>query len=306
MEGEDYNYLVVGGTSFDIVDGGKRLGGSAYYAVLALIHLGVKPVVITNSPALSKVFKDAALVIAPPQGSEIIYEIKEFSTGKALKLIKCSPTGLSKLIKNPLLNETRRINGLVLSPIACELSINDLSKLENLFAKSDVVGVDIQGFVREFKDDGVVEINHEMFYELVDALKHLGKKFFLKGDIMEYPQTCYGRGVGNCVSDDYEGLIIQTNAGGSLYVYDGRNKKSFSLKPLPEIHGGEIGTGDIFTAVLTYMLSKGENLLQALSKASVAGGLKVARQSPPWFTLPELDLLKDKVELTNQLVRNND
>ncbi len=290
------NYLVVGGTSSDIINGEKRLGGSAYYASLALIHLGVKPIIITNSPILNKVFKGSARILSPPDGTEITYEIRENSGRRELKLVVSPTTNLLRLLKKSVLNNSFRAKGVIISPIAHELGVRNLRKLMN-YLKAIIVGIDIQGFVRGFKSSGFVDINYERFYDLINSFNCYGKKCFLKGDINEFPPSCREASIKNCVNEGFEGIIIQTNAGYSLHVYNSVSGKFFTLRPLPGITGEEVGTGDVFTAVLTYFLGKGENLIQAVTKASVAGGLKVARPNPPWFTPNELEVMMRKVKV---------
>jgi len=303
MEGEGGNYLVVGGTSIDLMEGRRQLGGSAYYASMALIHLGIKPIIVTNSSTLKSVFGSSAEVISPTKGSEVIYGIREFPKYRELKLIRCAAVRLISLLENhPLINSKHKINGLIISPIACELRINDLNKLISRFSDVGMIGIDIQGFMRDLREGSVVRINYENFYRLIDSLRGFRGTYFIKGDVKEYPPPCRGGGIADCVDDDFKGLIIQTNAGDSLHIYPQRNKELISLKPLPNIYGEETGTGDIFTAVLTYLLSRGEKLISAISKASVAGGLKVARYLPPWFTYQELELLERKVAMTYRRV----
>jgi len=300
---EKDNYLVIGGTSSDIINEKRRLGGSAYYASLALIHLNVKPTTITNSPILNKVFGGSAKILTPPNGSEIIYKIRENRGNRELKLISPAPKNLLRPLEEYVSNNFLRVDGVIISPIAHEIGVRDLRKLMD-YLEVIAVGIDIQGFVRSFGEDGSVKISYEGFHNLINSFNCFGKKCFLKGDINEFPPSCRGVNIRNCVREGFEGIIIQTNAKYSLHVYDSISKEFFTLRPLPGINGDEVGTGDVFTAVLTYFLTRDESLIQAVAKASVAGGLKAARPNPPWFTLHELEVLEEKVSTTCELVRN--
>ncbi len=285
---EKPNVLVVAGTTTDIIGGHERSGGSAYYITQALYLLGIKPIVLTNSPKLAASFRNKAKILAPPKGSDIVYEINFHDSGKReLTLLKSSVIPVRDLVASHAVEDPDLI---IVSPVDNEIRLEDLITLLNFDAPTVI---DLQGFVREIKLNGKIVNNPDLFHKLANSLAN--ENVILRGERSEFPLECRGKRIAEC-SSKYGITLVQTSGSGPIY-FSTAEGIGCVMNPLVRAEGDDVGSGDVFTAVLAYMILIG-NLKDAVATASVASTLKILRGNLPWFTFNEVMSLKDEVMKT--------
>ncbi len=290
--------MVIGGTSVDIIEGEKRIGGSAYYSSMALISLGAYPTLITNTHMLDVLFRGVADIIAPSEGREIIYLLSYKGSFRTLRAIRSSLISLDKLIKGREL----RGDALIISPILNEISVNDLGTLAKLSRNFKLTALDLQGFVRVVREEGCIVNDVSRSYNVLSSLKEFEGPVVVRGEIGEYPEECRGSSLVRCAQYLPKALYLQTAGPRDVLVYDGASDRLCKFTPLPNILGDETGAGDIFLAVVAYYLSTGDGIVDAIAKGISASGLKTARPNTSWFTEYELNIISEKVKGSRQCI----
>lgn len=285
---EKPNVLVVAGTTTDIIGGHERTGGSAYYITQALYLLGIKPTVITNSPKLTASLGNKARILAPSKGSDIVYKINYLDSGeRELTLLKSSVIPVLDLISSHALENPDLV---IVSPVDNEIRLEDLTTLLNFDAPTVI---DLQGFVRKINRDGKIVNNPGLFRELAYLL--VNENVIVRGERSEFPPECRGKQIIQC-SGKYGITLVQTSGTGPIY-FSTAEGTGCVMNPLVRAKGDDVGSGDIFTAILAYMVLISD-LKEAVATASVASTLKILRGKLPWFTFNEIMSLKDEVMKT--------
>ncbi len=262
----------------DLISSKEFPGGPALYCSQALKYLGFDEFRVLTSKGVTYCYLRRLGVDVVGLGiGETVFNI-ELSDGRTLKLISKSFIDLTD-VGNYLSNY------LLISLTMDEVPLKIIKEL----VRGREVVIDVQGFVRSVDERGVVFNDYSRFWEL---LKLECRELVIRGEEYEFPPMCRGSKVVNCVPNDDVVLII-TN--GSRPIYFVSKGVLGMLEPLQYIYGPTIGSGDVFTAVLTYeYLVRGEDLVIAIAKASTAATLRL-RGSTPWFTKDEVDLISYKV-----------
>jgi hypothetical protein len=269
----------------DLISGREFPGGPALYCSLALKYLGFNEFrVLTSRSTTYDFLRRLGVDVIALSVGETVFEI-ELGDGRTLKLISKSSIDLS--------NVGNYLSDYIL--ISLTMGEAPLTTIMELVRGRRVV-IDVQGFVRDVDERNVVFNNYLKFWELLDLRC---RELVIRGEGYEFPPMCRGSKLINCVRRGDIVLVVTNGSGPIYFVRDG---ELGMLEPLQGIYGPTIGSGDVFTAVLTYeYLIRGEDLVVAIAKASTAATLRL-RSSTPWFTKDEVDLISYKVLKTYKRV----
>ncbi|MDP7981738.1 MAG: hypothetical protein RAK18_01000 [Conexivisphaerales archaeon] len=264
--------VLIATSTRDIVGGGERMGGPAFFAGTALHLLGAEATVITVEGAVAdRLRRLHGIRVEVTGGGETVFSIEVDGGERVLRLLSRSAMG-------PLEVSWR-------GPCIVSGTMNEipLEFVEEAAGRGPVL-LDVQGFVRVVSDGGEVRNSADSMRRLMARLG--GSGVLVRGERYEFPPECQGEGIADC-SARYGVDLVMTDAekpfyaavGGELYVGH----------PLEGIHGEPIGLGDVFTAALGhYLYSAMLPFGEAAARASAAATLKL-RERHPWFTVPEVE-----------------
>lgn len=285
---------VVAASTLDYVANELRLGGPAYYIGIGALHLNSRIRLVTTRSSVSEFLKKCGgvldlLNLVEAGVGETVFRIDTLDDSRSLKLVKQSKFEIERV-----LNAVENSNAILISTTYDELDIEKLAEL----ARERTVVVDVQGFIREVTEGG--EVTHD-----VRRVSKLGKylrksrRAILRGEKSEFPVECWIDPL-RCAEDLEVDLVI-TNGRMPFKVVSYEDRCLYEVRPLQSFLGDSIGTGDVFTGVLThYLVNENLELLEAAVTASIAASLKL-RDRYPWFTLSELEVLKSKVRISRRI-----
>ncbi|MCD6324506.1 MAG: hypothetical protein J7L55_05315 [Desulfurococcales archaeon] len=278
--------VVIGGTTIDLINGSWRVGGSAYYATKALEIFGLPLMIITNSLILKPYIRSAGNIIAR-EGTPIIYRLENVRGSRRLTLLRTSKVMIPNNLEN-LLEGTEYF--VIISPVADEVDINTLFSLRRVFQGARAIGVDLQGFTRIRNDEGLVMNDPNKAVPVIRALDSVDTPTIFKAERGEVQ----GTDLSQILNGSGNKYLVVTNRSETIDVI--AHGKLCRIDPLPGIYGDETGAGDVFLSVSTYALSRGMEIRSSIAEGIIAGGLKVLRVHPPWFTQNEIYVLEGKVK----------
>ncbi len=282
--------LLIAGTTKDYVNNVLRIGGSAFYALTSLTHLGVEATVITNTSYLMKVCRRYGLhkIITPNPEFNIVYEITlPKGMGERDLRLKTPVRTLSEKVMDVLNDDSEDADAVLISPVAQEVTISDILAVVNRY---DNVVVDIQGIVRRFDSEGRMSIDPGVSREVISKLRRYD--LIIRGEISEFPPECRGPALVKCV-EGFRAKAIQTMGEGPIYIAYPDGKLCIA-NALSHAYGDDIGAGDVFSSVLVAYLPS-HDLLEAVAVATAASFLRIARSRLPWFSPHEIRVIGEKV-----------
>ncbi len=274
--------LIVGNLTIDRLGRSRRLGGPGYYGGIALTQLdGVKVYLYTG---VNRELKELIEEFVEPYGIKVVgeacSEVPTFSIWsdglrRSLKLGSrgCVLRGLSEVVSEV------KPDAVIISPVFREVTSGDLRSVKKSVR---LLSVDVQGFVRRVDSFGNV---YNTWSREADQVTSLAD--FIHADI--FIETPYRNASMNFTYFMRKGLgkataLTAGKKGG--FLIHGTNVYRFPALRVRLV--SDVGAGDIFTAVTTYYLLKGDSPLNAVLKGATAAGLKVGRGALPWFTEAEI------------------
>ncbi len=283
--------LIVGNLTLDRLSSNeRRAGGPGLYGGIALRHLDVEVFVYSclprecSEPISSSLSAHGIKLIAQSCEKMPSFEITYSDDSRTLKVIS---TG-ERL--NRVIDVVRGVRPslVIFSPVLNEVDPHDVLKAKTL---GSIVVVDIQGFVRVVGSDGVVAHEWRDSVDLVVSCADL-----VHCDLSEVPQAAGDalKAVEYFLNRSQDKVItITLGSRGSYAVVNG---SAYYIPTLNVMSVDNVGTGDIFTAVASYLIYvRREDVIASLVKASIASALKTVRVRPPWYTAYELDVLADEL-----------
>lgn len=279
--------LVIGSTTIDVLEGTVRIGGSTYYAGLALSkYLGNETYVLTTtddsvSSYFRGIFSDLGISMRAVRCDKVPRFV--IRRGKAVEVlfsecrIPADTAGeLIDVIKPDI---------IFLAPVYREIDVEEyVGLLKSLRGLTAFKALDIQGLVRISTSRGI-----ECFW-CEDLLDLMSLVDFTHGNLREF-----------CFSSNVEEIIEALMKTGKLKntaiavttdssdVYLLSSGKCFKATPLKVIGLDEVGAGDVFTASVAHYAAEGRDILYAVRAGIVAASLKVWRASDTWFTKEDLE-----------------
>ncbi|MCX8184406.1 MAG: hypothetical protein RMI56_05975 [Sulfolobales archaeon] len=285
---------VVAASTLDYVVEQPQLGGPAYYIGMAALHINSQTLLVTTKSSVSDFLKRRSdflnvLSIVEVGDGETIFKIDILGDNRSLKLIK-----QSKIEVRQALEVVKKCSAVVVSTTYSELNLEELSEL----ARERIVVVDIQGFIRKAVRNGGVVHDTQRVFKLGRHLR-TSKRAILRGERSEFPVECWADPL-RC-SEELKADIVITSGREPFKVVSYSTKCFYEVEPLQGIYGESIGLGDVFTEVLAhYLINENLEFLEAAAIASIAASLKL-RNRYPWFTIHELEILKDKIQVLREV-----
>lgn len=233
--------LFIGSSTIDLVNGGKRCGGSAIFGVIPFIVLGIdyELLMLTCrdypfSPNLNfkPVFMDECLTFRHAYLSvdERVSEILTYPKKQA----------------HIELDKGFRYDLVVINVLFGELSIDSV---EEILDKSSFSSIDLQGFIRRIKDGKKV-----VYYEIDEKLKEiLSRADILVASAEEYKWEPFGKL-----------FILTLGSMGAKAYYDSKT----IYVPTVKIDKIAIGTGDMFISAFSACYAKNQNVKDCLLMAN--------------------------------------
>ena len=194
-------------------------------------------------------------------------------------------------------------DALILVPLCCEISLDFISDVLDHFPDA-LVGIDLQGFLREIDEDGSVSLaKDEDVREKVDQIINLiGNHLILKGSEEEMKIFFRKEDLVEVMKffQKYEGLFIMTLGQGGSMIYE-RGKEILKIPSFkPEKTVDETGAGDVYLAIFLYEFLTSNKSWEAIEeaglRASASASFLVEHVGPKGFGSKEdvLERLKKK------------
>ncbi len=295
--------LIVGNATIDRLDSRERIGGSVFYAGMALSqYLDVETY---------------ALIAANEFYSSILRSVFT-SIGIKTVMLKCDSIPVFQIIKGKargiesrgcvipleaILSYARlyRPDILLLMPVFREVEPHYIEVVKREI--NAVIAVDIQGFVRDAKSEGMKsELVCVWRNDMFDALRSAD---VVHGNISEF---CFDNDPKNVLRElanryvNTESVIIASMDYRGAYVIS--HGHVYAL-PAPSVEAhDDVGCGDILTAVTAYFLAQGYSVLDAVARGIAAASLKAERPYSEWFDRELLEIYTKSV-LENAIKMKN-
>ena len=240
-----------GNLTIDVVDGSIRPGGPGFYASRILSAIaGVRAYIHTCIPRncyeyFQKLLERHNAVIVPTFGESMtIFVHREFDGLRVSKLIQACREDISVIPKSSI---------AIVSPVAGELTYTDMMDIMKSYS---MVGVDIQGFVRDVDASRrVLTIPRLLHLHLIDRCS---TKLIVKASLEEADthlvEILVLKGAMVLITNGPRGAVLVT-------------KKDITAARPRIIASSSIGAGDMFLALFTYTTSLGYDPHLALKVA---------------------------------------
>ncbi len=147
---------------------------------------------------------------------------------------------------------------IVLVPLCNEISFEYISQISKYYPEI-YIGIDLQGFVRNIDDYGIVSYNHDekLISNMVKIIELIGDKLILKGSEDEMKLLSNEYNDHHKIMNFFEkfgtnGIFIMTMGENGSLVYQKGNKmlKIPAFKPKKVID--ETGAGDVYISIFLY------------------------------------------------------
>ena len=274
-------FYVVGNLTVDVIGGAVRGGGPGFYAGISISHLGLEAFLIGN--------------MGTDYPSYARNMLKKF--GVRLDLVRTTTRSTAFTIEYRrgerrliLLNRGRRIDEIpchepyassfyIFSPVFREV---DISLVRSVGSSGAPYTVDLQGFLRRSRRGVIVHAWEQQVSKILEgaALVHasMEEATSISKDPVDTVETILDMGAAS--------VAVTMGERGSIV---GSREGIFEVPPFKIVNGDPTGAGDVYTGVFSVFLSRGDSVVDAAAKATVAAALKIVRDKPPWFTLNEVE-----------------
>jgi sugar/nucleoside kinase (ribokinase family) len=282
-------FSVVGHTTIDLIyvaDHPTRPtpGGSAVYSSMTALRLNCEAIPVSK---VGYDFPDEFMVWLSKSGLNTSFYVRDLNSKTTrFKLIYGANGRILKLLSlcNPITpRELENLPKVELAHVGSVAGEVGLETLKALRVKSHLISIDVQGFIRRFKEDGEVYedgcLNHEILSnaDVVKLSMREAKALTGAGEIMEMLKR---------LRKLYNGIILLTlGEAGSLCMVDRRVLQAPSYKP-PKVVD-PTGAGDSFTAGFTVEFFRSSDLKWSLAVASAASSFVTEGYGPSRFGLKD-------------------
>jgi len=287
--------LFLGNITIDRIEGERvRVGGSGLYGGIALSeYLGAEVFVYTS---IDEVYGSMIRSVLNSYGISVVGKRCSRPTvfiirgGKAVDIDDCG----CEICPEEALSVVQTIKPEIVlcTPVFQEISPQLVLELRRGF-HNIVLSMDIQGFVRT---KGSTGIECRWSTELEEALL---EATFVHGNISEY---CFAKSEREVVqrlrelSASASGVIVASLDDRGCYA--ALKGEVFRVPALRVKAVDEVGAGDVLTAVASYFIASGYDLLESVSRGVVAASLKTENPYGNWFDRESLDsLVRDVMKL---------
>ena len=244
-------------------------GGAPTYCSFYLKQLGIEPLPITlvggdfsdylNDYRVRGIAMDRIKVLN--DCSSTSYEITYYDTTRRLRLLaRCRDFTIHDLYDLP---DTVAVN-----PIAREVS---LDVMRHIRGATRFIGVDLQGFTRVFDENNYVSVRVNI-NDVVEIMRY--------ADVIKASVDDVSMDEFNVIASKYPDkvVVLTMGANGSILMRNGR-KLRVSTDGIVNVRD-PTGAGDVLTCVLTYMLSRGEDLEWSFIFSNAAAVAKTMGEGP--------------------------
>ncbi len=253
---EPIEFLAIGHVTIDLVNGERRLGGSASYAALAAHHLGINTALLTAAgsdfPYWDQFGSIFTKTIVSPHTTELEHT---FVDGRRHQRVR--------RIADPIPRE--HLTGLSLADDVAVLYCPVVHEIEaplNRLAPHGLSAVAPQGFFRQWDPTGRISI-HE--WEGADNALAEADVVCMSEEDAEVPGKLAERFAGKA--------FVITRGRDGCRVYSGVDVFDFPAVPAREVDA--TGAGDVFAAALVIALRRGDSIPEAVRFASLQAAAAV-------------------------------
>lgn len=301
IQGTKLRGLVVGHLVLDfVIRSGKvrkSLGGTAAYSSIALKRYGVDVSIVSR---VGHDFPEEYLLFLARNGVDISYvKLSEFKS-TSFKLIyedgqrrlflasRCGqilPEDLPEILEYDFIH---------VGPVAGEVP---LSTLKELRVCKGIISLDVQGYVRSFKNGYVTYFCSR---ESVESLKYVD---IVHGDTDEIMVLGRERSIFRAALKLLEvgpKILLVTRGEKGSYIFS-RDKYFYVPAPRPRRVIDPTGAGDVYTAIFVACYVVSENILESAMMASAAASLLV--EEPGLSGMGTYKEIKKRAESIRGLVK---
>lgn len=177
---------------------------------------------------------------------------------------------------------------VVVNPIAREISLDVLTYIKN---NVEFLGIDVQGFTRDFLKDGLV-INKVSLNELLPVIN--------AADVIKIGIDDVSRlSINELMRFKDKFVVISKGPEGAVLIHDGR---SYDLNVNGLVNAVDpTGAGDVLTCSLTYLLGKGEDILWSFTYANALSLIKTLGEGP--YGIVDKEFLNDLIETLRSRIK---
>jgi hypothetical protein len=229
------DYLVIGHLTLDLVPGGPRLGGTAAYASLTALALGLRVGIVTSWGTELPLGPLASIpIINLPTEKSTTFENIATPEGRIQFVRSVAPSLDLNLIPDPWLNAPI----LHLGPVAQEVEPTLVRHFPN-----SLIGLTPQGWLREWDSEG--RVTSTEWPESDFVLRQAGAAVISAEDV-DNDEARIEEMATSC-----KVLAVTEGAGGARLFWNG-DVRRFRASEYQEIDG--TGAGDIFAAAFFFRL----------------------------------------------------
>lgn len=293
--------LVVGHLVLDVVVHSGRtrrsLGGTAAYSSVALRRYGVNVSIVSK---VGRDFPEEYLLFLARSGVNISYVKLSQLSSTSFRLIY--DDGQRRLFLASRCNqilpedlpETLDYDFVHVGPVAGEVPLSTLKKIREC---RGIVSLDVQGYVRHFKDGYVT---YSRSYEGIESLKYVDVVHGDTDEIMALGgEKSIFKAALNLLKIGPEILLVTRGEKGS-YVFS-RDKYLYVPAPKPRKVTDPTGAGDVYTAIFVAHYVVSDNIIESAIMASAAASLLVEEHG--LSGVGTYEEIKERAKSIKELVR---
>lgn len=266
------DYLIIGHTTKDIVDGGFVLGGTVTYAGVAAHRLGQRVGIVTSAePDLDFVASlSGVAVTSRPAAATTTFLNEYLATGRRQTVLAVAESLHPQDVPGPW-----QVTPVVhLGPLAHEFGA-EMARFFRGIPQVRVLGATLQGWLRRWDASG--HVSRQLLEEPEQLLPHLDAAVLSIEDVEDDWSVieAYARLV--------PVLVATTGANGAT-VFAKRERREVPGFPTREVDA--TGAGDVFAAAYFIRLAAGDDPFEAARFANCAASFAV--EGPQTTTIPTL------------------
>lgn len=293
--------LVIGHLVLDIVvrfgRTRKSLGGTVAYSSIALRRYGVDVSIVSK---VGRDFPEEYLLFLARNNVDISYVKLSQSKSTSFKLVYDNGQRRLFLISqcNQIfpkdLPETLDYDFIHIGPVAGEVPLSTLKKAREC---EGIISLDVQGYVRRFKD-GYVTYSHS--YEGLRSLKYVD---IVHGDTDEIMALGGGKSIFKAALNLLKigpMILLVTRGEKGSYIFS-RDKYFYVPAPKPRKVIDPTGAGDVYTAIFVAHYIVSNDILESAIMASAAASLLV--EEPGLSGVGTYDEIRGRAEHIRELVK---
>lgn len=177
---------------------------------------------------------------------------------------------------------------VVVNPIAREIGLDVLTYIRD---HVDFLGIDVQGFTRDFLEGGLM-INKASLSDLIPIMGYADVIKISADDVAQVS-------INELMKFRDKFMVISRGPNGATLIHEGR---VYQIDVSGAVNAVDpTGAGDVMTCSLTYLLSKGDDVLWSLAYSSALSLIKTLGEGP--YGTVNKDLLEDLVEVLRSRIK---